>query len=81
MDKTADSVREASLKMAGGSQHVLEEMGKLRESVEAVRFSMAAMSENAQSVAKNGMRLDECVAELSDNICKLESDVKLFRTN
>ena len=80
MDKTATNVREASLKMADGSSHVLDEMGKLRISLEAVRDSMKGMSENAQSVVKSGMRLDSCVEELDMNVTQLGSDVGQFKT-
>ena len=80
MDKTAENVRDASLKMAGGSRHVLEEMDKLKVSLQAVQSSMFAMSENAQSVVKSGMRLDECVESLDENVNKLGSDVRKFKT-
>ena len=79
MDKTAENVRNASLKMAGGSSHVLEEMDKLRSSLEAVQESMANMSENAQSVVKSGMKLDRCVDELDMNVTQLVSDVSRFK--
>ena len=80
MDKTAENVRDASRKMAGGSSHVLEEMDKLRFSLEAVQESMATMSENAQSVVKSGMKLDGCVEELDLNVTQLGSDVGRFKT-
>ena len=80
MDKTAGNVREASLKMADGSNHILAEMDKLQTSLKAVRESMNEMNENAQTVVKNGMRLDECVVSLDENVQQLGSDVQQFRT-
>ena len=38
------------------------------------------MTENAQSIAQNGMRLDKCVEELDTNVKQLANDVRQFHT-
>ena len=80
MDKNTEDVRKASLKMAEGSSHILEEMKNLQNSVDAVSDSMAAMLENAQSVVKSGMQLDHCIENLNTNIAQLDSDTGRFKT-
>lgn len=80
MDKNTENVRRASVKMAEGSRHVLDEMNKLRYSLEAVKESMEDMSRIAQSVLKSGIQLDHCVEELDTNVTQLGSDVKQFKT-
>ena len=80
MDKNTEDVRKASMQMANGSSHVLEEMNRLQASVGEVRNSMDAMSANAQSVVKSGMSLDKCVEELDHNVTQLGSDVNRFKT-
>ena len=80
VDQTAENVRSASVKMASGSSVILEEMGKLRTSLEAVQKSMSDMSENARDVVTSGMKLDHSVEELDVNVTQLSSDVAKFRT-
>ena len=81
MNKTTENVREASVQMANGSSRILEEMNMMQVSVNTVRESMDAMNENAQSVVKSGMRLDQCVEELDVNVKQLGNDVRRFKTS
>ncbi|MBQ3800855.1 MAG: hypothetical protein II837_11215, partial [Treponema sp.] len=79
MDRTAENVRSSSTQMADGSRRILEEMDKLRGSLEAVQGSMASMSDIAQGVVKSGMRLDKCVESLDTSVTRLGADVRKFK--
>ena len=80
MDKNTESVRNASQKMADSSQHVLDEMNDLHSSVDAVGDSIVSISGNSQKVVSSGMRLDNCVESLNQNVNKLGDDVGQFKT-
>ena len=79
MDKNTADVRKASQKMADSSMHVLEEMNGLHSSVDAVGDSIVSISGNSQNVVVSGMRLDNCVEELNQNVTRLGSDVGQFK--
>ncbi len=80
MDKNTESVRNASQKMADSSQHVLDEMNDLHSSVDAVGDSIVSISGNSEKVVSSGMRLDNCVESLNQNVNKLGDDVGQFKT-
>ena len=76
MDRTAENVRNASVKMSDGSRRILSAMDNLRDSLSAVRTSMSDMSDIAQGVIKSGQSLDNCVISLDTNVAKLGDDVR-----
>ena len=80
MDKNTDAVRVASQKMADSSKHVLDEMNGLHSSVDAVGDSIVSISGNSQNIVTSGMRLDNCVESLKQNVNQLGNDVGQFKT-